>query len=48
MTILIWGYEMKKRFDWIDIGKAICILLVISVHSRYRNNIIGIFFTPFF
>lgn len=38
----------KKRIEWVDIAKAMCMICVIASHSSYCNEYFGIFFNPFF
>ena len=39
---------MKKRIEWVDIGKYICIMFVMLSHLESRTEALRLFYTPFF
>jgi fucose 4-O-acetylase-like acetyltransferase len=38
---------MKKRIEWVDIGKYICIMFVMLSHLESRTELLYLFYTPF-
>lgn len=39
---------MKKRIEWVDIGKYICIMFVMLSHLESKTKVLTDFFLPFF
>ncbi len=39
---------MKKRIEWVDVGKYICIMLVMLSHLESRTEVLRTFYTPIY